>query len=145
MECLMAAVILTVCVAAMATAFNAGHKQAKASLDDARGARLAELLMEEVLSLPYDDVAAVAATGSRSAFDLLSDFTSYTEGATIMDQAGTAYPTEFQHYTRTVAISWGSLSLTGLSGACTGATITVTVRDTRGSGVWTLTAFEPAP
>ncbi|MCX5659912.1 MAG: prepilin-type N-terminal cleavage/methylation domain-containing protein [Planctomycetota bacterium] len=145
MECLIASIVLAVTVSAIATALASGHRQAKASLDNARGARLAEVLMEEVQSLAYVDTSAGASTGSRAAFDQINDVTSYTEGNTIMDQAGTAYPTEFQHYTRTVAVTWGTLSITGLSGSSTGATIVVTVSDKTGSGVWTLTAFMPAP
>lgn len=145
MECLIASVVLAFAVAAIATALSAGANQAQSGVDDARGARLAEMLMEEVLALPYADADASAGQGARSSWDQLNDYTSFTESGGVADQAGVRYGAEFQHYTRSVRITWETLTLAGLSGSVPGATVVVTVRDTLGGGSWTLTAFVPAP
>jgi len=103
-ESLMAAMVLLVVVVAVSQALLAGQMQVYDAAHRARAIELAEALMDEVLRLPYADADTDNET-TRATFDDLDDFDGYSESGTLRDAAGTAYPSEYQVFTRTVAVS----------------------------------------
>ncbi|HRX83416.1 MAG TPA: hypothetical protein P5572_00190 [Phycisphaerae bacterium] len=142
-ESLMAAMVLLVVVVAVSQALLAGQMQVYDAAHRARAIELAEALMDEVLRLPYADADTDNET-TRATFDDLDDFDGYSESGTLRDAAGTAYPSEYQVFTRTVAVSTTSKSVSGFGAAFDGLEVTVTVSD--GTGLtWTLQEFVPEP
>ena len=150
-EVLLASAILTFTVAALAQAIVAGQMQTYAALHDARAVALAETLLDEVLAMPYDDPDGASAAGpesgevTRADFDNLDDYHGYTQSASaIVDPTDVAYPDEYQGFTRSVDVTYGTLSITDFGGDQSGLTVTVTVSEPGGRS-WTLTRWVPEP
>lgn len=92
---MLACVILAAVVSAMVMPFAAGAQNDQANARQALAVALAQDLMEEVLSKPFDDPGGAARTpgpdageaaGNRATFDNVDDYHGYTE------QAGTIRP-----------------------------------------------------
>ncbi len=150
-EVLIASAILAFTVAAVSHAIVAGQMATYAALHDARAIGLAETLLDEVLALPYDDPDGASAAGPESGesdrhdFDNLDDYHAYSQAAgAIVDLADTAYPDEFQSFTRSVTASYESLTVPTMGGSHSGLTVTVTVSEP-GGRTWTLTRWIPEP
>ncbi|MCP4247271.1 MAG: hypothetical protein GY778_09510 [bacterium] len=150
-ECLIAATILAVAVAAVAQAVVAGQMQSYAALYQRRAVEMAEALMDEVLSLPYDDPQGASTPGpeagetTRAAFDNADDFHGYGEAATTLaDAAGTVYATPFQDFSRSVTAAYSNVAVTGFADPIPALTVTVTVQDGAGQS-WTLTRLIAQP
>lgn len=150
-EVLLASAILTFTVAALAQSIVAGQMQTYAALHDARAISLAESLLDEVLALPYDDPDGASTAGPeagevvRADFDNLDDYHGYTQTpTTIVDPTGVAYPDDFQQFTRTVTVVYGTLTIAELGGDQNGLTVTVTVSESGGRS-WTLNRWVPEP
>lgn len=141
-------VILAFAVVAVTQAVVAGQMQTVDALHRARAMELGESLMEEVLRLPYDDPDG-GSEAARADFDNLADFNGFTEAAGVLsDAAGTAYPSAFQGFSRSVSVvaanGGAGITVTGFGSATVGLTITVTVQDSAGA-TWILTSFRAQP
>ena len=151
-ECLIALVVLGVAVVAITQAIVAGQQQTYEGLHHERGMALAEAIMDEILALPYTDpddgsttLGPEAGETTRDDFDNADDFHGFSESAgNVADVSGTAYGSLFDLFSRDVAMSYGSETVTGFSAAIDGLTVTVTVTDTRGQ-TWTVTRFIREP
>lgn len=150
-ECMWALVILPLAVTAVSLAVVASQAQAVEALRRERATALANDLMEEILSLPYDpatDDSLGAEEANRWSYDSPTDFHGFTEAADSVNRVdrlnGTEvlYPDSQQRFSRAVTITacecggadTCASSLCELFGAGTslGAkilTVTVTVSD----------------
>jgi MSHA pilin protein MshD len=151
LECLVASALLAFTVAALTQAVTAGQWTTLLGLRALRATALAEALMEEVLSKPYNDPNGASTAGpesgetSRSLYDNADDYHGFTETAgNLKDAAGTAYPADYQVFSRSVTAAYGSQTVTGLGSAISGLTISVTVTDGKG-GSWSVTRFLSDP
>lgn len=158
-ECLLALVILPLAVVAVAYAIVAGQQQAAETLRQEKAVMLAEGLLEEVLSLPYDpstDNALGAEESDRWAYDSPTDYHGFAESAhelKWLDRVNAEtrpYPNDLQYYDRSVDVSFCECGGTG-GDACDASlcetfssdspiraktlTVTVTVSDTSGDVV----------
>ena len=99
-EVMIASIILSITVFALSSARSAGHQLTYDAMREARAQALAEALIDEVISLPYDDPEGETVMGpdtgetSRSLYDNIDDFNGYLEEAgALADADGTSYPT----------------------------------------------------
>jgi MSHA pilin protein MshD len=150
-EVLIAAAILSFATLAIVQAVTAGQAQTLDALTRTRADALAEVLLEEVLSKPYTDPDGDTAFGpdpsevSRDGFDAVDDFHGYSESAgALADQAGDAYPAEYQGFDRSVSVVALTNNVISLGGDHDGVQVTVTVSEPGGRS-WTVERFVPAP
>ena len=150
-EVLIAAAILSFATLAIVQAVTAGQAHTLDSLKRARADALAEVLLEEVLSKPYNDPDGDTAFGpdsgesARADFDCVDDFHGYTESAgTLADHAGEAYPDAYQHFDRSVSVVAMTNDVIALGGDHDGVQVTVTVSEPGGRS-WTVERFVPQP
>jgi len=150
-EVLLASSILSITIAALSQTISGGQAQTSQALHELRAISLAEALMEEVLSMPYDDPEAELTVGpdagesTRSDFDNADDFHGYTESAgNTVDEAGVAYPALYDEFSRSVAAAYSVVNVTEFGGNVDGLSVTVTVTDTKGAA-WYVTRFLPEP
>ncbi len=150
LEVLIASVILSMAVAALAQAIVSGQFHAYESLHRMRGAALGQALMEEITSLPYRDPQGVATPGPeggqkrRDLFDNMDDFHGYVEKAgSLVDHAGLAYDKPYQRFSRSVTAAYKTLKVEGV-GDVPGLEITVVTTDEDGKA-WELVRFMPQP
>ena len=149
LEVLVASSILSFAVLALVQAVAAGQSQTFDSLKRARATALAESLLEEVLSKPYDDPQGEATFGpdpgesTRDDLDNIDDYHGYADTAgSLADSAGVIYPTTFQKYDRSVSVQAQTQTIAALGGAHTGVLVTVTVAEPGTTGRdWTVTRF----
>ena len=151
LEVLVASAILSFATLAIVQAVTAGQAQTLDSMKRARADALAEVLLEEVLSKPYTDpegdivLGPDAGESTRLDFDAVDDFHGYSESAgALADQAGSAYPTEYQVFERSVSVVPTTNSVLLLGGDHDGVQITVTVSEPGGRS-WTVERFVPEP
>jgi MSHA pilin protein MshD len=84
-EALLAAVILAMAVSAIAMPFTAGAQNEQVDARRTLAVSLAQEMMEEILTKPFDDPAGVMTPGpepgetSRNTFDNIDDYHGYTE------------------------------------------------------------------
>ncbi len=112
MECMWALVIVPLAVVAIAHAVTAGQMQALETLSRERAGRLANDLMEEILSVPYDPENDDGVVESdRWLYDDATDYSGFSETATAVHQVDrvglqeTDYPEACQTYSRSVTMS----------------------------------------
>ena len=145
-ESILAITILPLAVTAVAYAVVAGQQQALEVLRQQRAATLAEALMEEILSKPYDDPNGASSPGpepgeiDRSQYDNADDYHNFAEAkGNLRDAAGNQYPNEFQNFGRSVTCAYTNVTAASLGGFTRAALqIQVTVRDD-GGAILTLT------
>ena len=96
-ESLIAATILALTVTAVSVPFTAAARNEQGDERRTMSVSLAQELMEEILSKPFDDPQGASAPGpeageaGRSDFDNIDDFHGYSESAgNLTDQTGTA-------------------------------------------------------
>jgi prepilin-type N-terminal cleavage/methylation domain-containing protein len=150
-EVLIAASILALAAAALAQALSAGHQTVHDALHQARAQALGEALLDEVISLPYDDPQGAAAIGpdageaSRAAFDNIDDFHGYSEAAgSLADAQAAAYPAVYQDFARSVTVSASTQTVAGYAAPVEGLAIVVTVTDATGRS-WPISRFVRKP
>lgn len=141
MECLIATVVLSIAVGAIAQSISSGQKQTADSLHVQHAQMLAAALMDEVLSMP---LSPDGKTTTRAGFyTQLSSFHNFTEAAgQVKNALNTLYPAAYQKFSRSVVITSTNLKLTGCD-SLAGWNITVTITDSN-NRTWTLTRFVPA-
>jgi hypothetical protein len=114
-ECLLALTILPLAVIAVAYAVTAGQAQSIEALHQARATALADGLMEEILSLPYEpstDDALGAEEANRWQFDSPTDYDGFTEAAGSISQVDrvndqlVASPDSLQGFSRSVDVTF---------------------------------------
>lgn len=145
-EATMASAILLFAVVALTQSLVAGQGQTYKALHSARAVSLADALLEEVLSQPWNDPDGESTPGpdadesDRADFDNLDDYHGYTEAAgALADAAGVTYGALHQGFDRAVAVVPASTSDPTL-GEREGVEITVTVSDETGRA-WTVRRF----
>jgi hypothetical protein len=113
--------------------------------------RLAEELMEFALQLGYADPQGGADLGPEAGelgivnFDNIDDLDGFQQDpGGIEDITGTLHPSEYQVFTRSVSVTYGSETVAELGGAIPGLTVTVTVEDGKGTNC-AITRFVPEP
>lgn len=137
----MATVVLAIATAPMLLVLSAGRSRFHHSRSQLCAIRLAEDMIEELLSRPYFG----ASGGSRSGWHL-DDYDGFSDGPDlIQDFSGADYPAEYAGFTRTVEVTSGDTGLTGLGSApIAGKAVVVTVLAPDDSA-WTLARFIPEP
>jgi MSHA pilin protein MshD len=152
MEVMFAVVVLAFSVAALTQAVVSGQSHTYEAMHASRAITLAEAMIDEILSKPYDDPEDEITVGpdtgetSRDLFDNADDYDGYNEAAgAVRDQSLTLYPELYQRFSRSVTATYVTESLPDLGGDHDGLSVTVTVTDTRGL-TWSVTRFiqEPA-
>lgn len=150
-DSLIAVAVLAIGTAAVTETIVCGHMQTDDALRTQRAMMLADALMEEIISKPYDDPQGLLTFGpdtgetSRSLYDNIDDYHNFTDGPTgLKDAAASDYPSGFQGFTRSVSVAASSTSISGLPVAVSGLQITVTVTDAAGRA-WALTRFVMEP
>lgn len=150
-ESLAAAAILAFAVVALCQAIVSGQMQTYAALHDLRATSLAETMVEEILALPYADPDGASNPGpetgepGRAQFDNIDDYHGFAQQpGQISDWRGSDYPVEYQDFSRSVAVSYGPLTVAGVGTSVQGLSITVTVTDA-GGRQWIITRFVSEP
>jgi len=152
MEVMFALLVLSFSVAALTQAVVSGQSHTYDAMHASRAITLAEAMLDEVLSKPYDDpdgdVTAGPDTGEgdRDDFDCADDYDGYTEAVgAVVDQSLTAYPDLYQRFGRAVTVDYVTETLAGLGGDHNGMSVVITITDTHDRS-WTLSRFiqEPA-
>ena len=139
-ECLLAVLILSVAVLGMSYATTSGHEHLHHSDTRLRAIRVAEHLMEEIQSRPYD-----GSGGIRSEF-CIDDFNGFAEDAGgLADFSNTPYDEEDQAFSRSATVVAANLVVPELENVIIpGKTVTVTVSSMAGSQ-WVISRFIPEP
>lgn len=151
LECLSASAILAVVVVATCAAVSTGQSATDISLHRIRASALADALMEEIASEPYEDPNGATTPGpdagetSRSLFNNIDDFHGYSEKAgALADASGKTYPSEYQRFARSVTCVYTTQTLAPF-GDMSGILVTVTVTDSKSNLTWVLNRFVPEP
>ncbi|MCC6679763.1 MAG: prepilin-type N-terminal cleavage/methylation domain-containing protein [Phycisphaeraceae bacterium] len=146
-EVLLASAVLLFIVAAFTQAVVSGQMHVYEAIHQVRATALAEAMMDEVLSKPYDDPDGASAAGpekgedDRDEFDNADDFDGYSEDpGAVADFAGELYGQPYQVFSRSVAATYTTRNMLGQD--IDGLLITVIVTDQRGR-TWTISRFVP--
>lgn len=141
MDALMAMAVLSVVVLGVTYATTAGHQHLRQGDQTLRAVRLAEHLMEEIVSRPYSG----SDTSDRSAFHL-GDYDGFSEEiGELTDFSGARYAAEEQRFARSAKVTDATHTLSGLGSlSVSGKRVTVAITDRRGQS-WTLERFVPEP
>ncbi len=150
-EALIAATVLAVAVLAISMSLCAGHVQSREAVHGRRAIRLAEEMMEYIVSRPYYDPDGSGGEGPEggetdvSTFDNMDDFDVYVDppGA-LTDMAGNAYPLEYQAFRRSAEARYTTAAPGGLGASIPGLSVTITVSGPAGRR-WRMTRFVPKP
>ncbi len=140
MECVIGMVILSIAALGIICSTMAGHQHLQFGEQSLRATRLAEDLLEEIISRPYSGHGA-----GRKSFHI-DDFDHFSEAANqVADFRGILYGDEDQFFVRTVRVYAATMTLPELEGFSTaGKTVQVTVSNSRGIQCQ-LSRFIPAP
>ncbi len=151
-EVMFALLVLSFSVAALTQAVVSGQSHTYEAMHASRAITLAETMIDEVLSKPYDDPDSDITAGpdagetGRDLFDCADDYDGYTEAiGAMLDQTLTLYPELYQNFGRSVTVDYTTENLPALGGDHNGMSVTVTVTDTHGR-TWSVSRFiqEPA-
>lgn len=150
-EVLIASAILSFATLAIVQAVTAGQAQTLDALKRARAQTLAEVLLEEIISKPYNDPEGHVGFGpdadeaTRTDFDNTDDYHNLSESpGSLADQSGTLYPDAYQVFGRSVAVESVINSVAALGGDHAGLQVTVTVYEPAGR-TWVVRRFIPEP
>lgn len=143
-ECIVALVVLSLAVTAVAYAVSAGQMQSAEALRKSRATMLAEALMDEIFAKSYG--APVTGTPpARTGYTHAGQYNVFSEApGNVRNAAGALYPSEFQRFGRSATVTTGTATLAGLGAARLGLVVTVTVSE-GGGAVSTLTRFMVKP
>jgi prepilin-type N-terminal cleavage/methylation domain-containing protein len=150
-ECLIAMTILSVIVLVTCHTLAAGQQHVRNGDRLTGAARLGRDLLEEIGARDYRDATTPTNFGretgetARAHFDDVDDYNAYTESAgTIKDFDGNFYPADDQTYSRSVAVTATTRTVTNLARDFPGLNVVVTVRSNTGEQ-WKFTRFIPEP
>ncbi len=150
-EVMFAVTVLAFSVAALTQAVVSGQSQTYEALHASRAVALAEAMIDEILSKPYNDpegdllAGPDAGEGSRDLFDNADDYNGLAEAAgAVQDQSGVAYPELYQEFSRTVMATYTTANVPDLGGNFDGLGVSVVVQDQSGR-TWTINRFIPEP
>lgn len=151
-EVLIASSVLSLAVLAIVDAVTTGQQTTYQAMHDMRGMALAEALMEEVQTKPYDDpdggaevIGPESGEVTRADFDNIDDYHNYTEAVgETKNVADADHPNLYVKFGRTVTTVYENVNVTEFGGNLAGITITVTVTDNRGQQ-WTIKRFMREP
>jgi len=150
-EVLVASAILAIVTLGIVHAVTAGQARTLDALKRSRAQALAEVMLEEVLSKPYEDPEGDPGFGpdlgesARADFDNIDDYHGYLESAgALTDQAAAAYAQDYQSLERSVAVVAVTNTVASLGGDHTGVQVSVSVNEP-GGRVWTVEHFVPEP
>lgn len=131
--------ILAVAVLGLSQLAAAGHAHLKHGDGSLRAIQLAEHLMEEIASRPYDG------SGATRADWCMGDYDGFTqEAGEVTDFAGTPYTGADASFKRWVSLADASAAVPELGGlVLQGRNVTVHVQETQGN-TWQITRFIPA-
>ncbi len=151
MEVMFALLVLSFAVAALTQAIVSGQSHTYEAMHASRAITLAEAMIDEILSKPYDDPDGHITAGpdngesKRDKFDCADDYDGYIETfGGIEDQAGELYPELYQDFSRSVTVDYVTETLDDLGGDHNGMSVTVTITDRNGR-TWTLSRFIQEP
>lgn len=133
-ESMLAVMILQVAVLGMIYTVNAGHAHINSGSDIVQASRLAEELMEEILTRDYSepdgDVTLGPDTGevSRAGYDDIDDYAGHSEPAgNVTKFDGTLHDASLQGYSRAVSVTGSSITMDDLAHTVNGKLVVVTV------------------
>lgn len=133
-ESMLAVMILQVAVLGMIYTVNAGHAHLDSGGNIVEASRLAEELMEEILTKEYTepdgDLLLGPDTGeaSRGDFDDIDDYANLTEAQeNIYKFDGTLHDASLQKYSRSVGVTSSSMTVDDLGTTVNGKLVVVTV------------------
>ena len=146
----MASAVLAMIVAAVAQAVTAGQVQTHDALHRVRAVELAEAMLDEIRSRPYDDpdgggaLGRDSGEGDKTQFDNSDDYHGLSETAgNVRDPAGGRYTGPYTRFSRGVTMRY--TTRTGIAGeAVPGLEATVTVTDDN-ARTWSITGFIARP
>jgi hypothetical protein len=140
LECLVAALVLSIAVVGVLMPMIAGHRSTRDAELHARAVRLAENLLEELVSRPYGTGGA-----QRAAWGL-DQFNGFTEvPGEVRDYSGSLCDAEDQVFSRTILVTATSQPMDAIGGpALPGKSVIVRVQNAEGE-TWSLQRFIPAP
>ncbi len=148
-ESMIAVMILSMTTLAVTYAVVAGHAHVANGEDNIRATHLCQDLMEEVLSLPYNDPQGATGMGpdsgetGRSLYDNIDDYHGHSESAgNLTDPLGQSYPSGYAGFTRSATVATTTRVFPGLA-TLDGVNITVTVQS--GGQQWELLRFVAEP
>tara|TARA_R110002111_G_scaffold87722_4_gene137178 strand:- start:375 stop:884 length:510 start_codon:yes stop_codon:yes gene_type:complete len=151
METMFAVTVLAFSVAALTQAIVSGQSHTYEAMHASRAIALAEAMIDEILSKPYEDpdgdltAGPDAGESSRDLFDAADDYDGFTEAVgAVEDQSGTALPELYQSFGRSVTADFTTENFPDLGGDHDGLTVTVTVTDTY-DRTWTVSRFIQGP
>lgn len=140
MECLLAITVLSVAVLGVTYVAVAGQKHLQHSELSVHAIRLAEHLMEEIVSRPYAGSGA-----SRGSWHQLNYHNFTEEPGELEDFTGELYAGLDQQFSRQVTIASTSISVPQLEGiTLAGRTVTIVVTHQQGKH-WRISQFIPEP
>jgi type II secretory pathway pseudopilin PulG len=139
-ECMFATLVLSVTAVGLAAAIGAGRHQVRHATGEQHAARLADQLLEEIISRPYDGTGPTRATWCLDDYGALNE----TPGA-LTDGDGEPLGEADQVFGRACSVVPGSVSLTGLTtNPMPGKAVSVTVTGPSGDE-WTFRRFIAEP
>ena len=140
-ESLLAMVIVALAVLSISYVTTAGHQHMHHGEMSLRAVRLAEHLMEEIITRPYH-----GSGGSERHEYHLDDFDGFQEEpGSLTDFTGTPYSAADQKFTRRVSIDGAAITVDDLDDiTIDGKLVTITVERAEGRQ-WQLTRFIPEP
>ncbi len=150
-ECLIAILILAGATVGLLQTLWAGEMQAAHSVEEVRAVLLAESLLEEILSKPYEDPQGATGLGpdsgetGRVGFDNMDDYHGMSEQAgALTDAFGESLDANYQTFDRAVTCSNESSQSVLTFSSVNGLRVTITVTGQNGMQ-WTLERFIPEP
>jgi hypothetical protein len=136
---MVALTILSVALLAVSYTAVAGHQHLGYADETSRASRLAEDLVEEIVSKPYAEPGGAGAPGrdagefARPSFDDVDDYDGYAEAAgELADFTGARYGAPEQAFSRSVSVTTSDQAVPALGRTIPGKTVTVRVTHPRG-------------
>jgi prepilin-type N-terminal cleavage/methylation domain-containing protein len=150
-ECLLALTILAGAFLAAVSTASVGHQHLRAGDAEFQAVRLARDLLEEIVAKPYLDPAVPDVFGPeagevlRTDFDDVNDYHNYSEPiGQLRDLKGNFYPAAQQVASRQVSVVAGTAAVPALAVTAQGATVTVSVTNSKGK-TWQFARFVTKP
>jgi len=148
-EVMIAIMVLQVAVLALSYTLATGEKHVLDAEHSQRASRLALDLIEEIIAKAYSDPqggdAFGAEEGSRSSFDDVDDYHGFSEATgAVTDFTGSDYGSDYQSFSRSVAVTQSSETISALSHTVNGKYVVVTVTDAAGRQ-WSISRLVPEP
>ncbi|QNN21997.1 hypothetical protein HED60_06830 [Planctomycetales bacterium ZRK34] len=150
-EALLAIVILQIAVLGLVYTVTAGHAHTAYGSQSVEASQVAESMMEEILTHEYADPEGGTGLGpdtgesARTTFDDIDDYNGSEETlGNLLDANGDLWPSNIQHFSRSVTVALSDQTITDLATTVSGKLITVTVTGDQNASA-TLIRFVPSP